>query len=76
MGLGVVVTVAAVVALAWFNIFAVDFVLTWLAPGWPRLLTQTIAVVAGLALLRVDYVCGVWLIDQGRSRFPSCAASR
>ena len=69
VGLMVVATVAVVVALAWFNIFAIDFLLTWIAPSWPRLLIQALAVVAGLALLRADYVGVVWLLDRGRKSF-------
>ncbi|HYD08171.1 MAG TPA: cytochrome P450, partial [Reyranella sp.] len=69
VGLMAVGAVAAVAALAWGNIRAIDFLMTAIAPSWPRLLIQAIAAVGGLALLRVEYVWGVWLLDRGREAF-------
>jgi cytochrome P450/deferrochelatase/peroxidase EfeB len=69
IGLMTAVTVGAVVALAYGNFRLVEFLLRSIAPGWPALLTQAVAVAGGLALLRVEYVWGVWLLDRGRKAF-------
>jgi len=69
VGLMVVATVAAVALLTWGNMGAINFLLTFIAPGWPPVLVQAIAAVGGLALLRVEYVWGVWLLDRGRDAF-------
>ncbi|MBN9089956.1 MAG: cytochrome P450 [Reyranella sp.] len=67
VGLTVVATVAAVAALTVVNITVVGFGLSVI--GLPSLPSDTLAVMIGLALLRVEYVWGVWLLDRGRKSF-------
>lgn len=71
VGLMVAATAAVVAALAWGNFSLLDFLLTAIVPGWPPLVTRAIAVVGGLALLRVEYVWGVWLLDRGRKSYAA-----
>lgn len=64
IALGLVTLVCLIVALAWFNVWAIEAVLTWLLPAMPPPVATGIGIVGGVALLRPQYLAGVSLIDN------------
>lgn len=67
IGLGLLYVGALIGGLAWLNAWIVDAVLAAIVPWIWSELRCVIAVVAGLAMLRPEYLAGVALIDNWRT---------
>lgn len=67
IGMGLLAAAAAVGAVAWLNAWIIGFVLEAILPWiWPEL-RCVIVVVAGIAMLRPEYLAGVAFLDNWRS---------